>query len=125
MGRNELPTAVQNLIERHLNSAADVDTLLLLYQEDRAWTATAVARELRINPDQTSSILARLARSGLLKAEAESYRFQPRNPALAQAVETLAELYPTYRLAIISLIYARPTWPIKDFSDAFRLRSED
>lgn len=125
MGRNELPAAVRHLIEHHLDSAADVDTLLLLSGTDAPWTAPAVARELRIDGEQAAGILARLSRSGLLRADAESYRYGPRSPKLAQAVASLAQLYPTYRLAIVSEIYARPSGPIRDFSEAFRLRSED
>ena len=125
MGRNDLPASVRNLIQRHLDSAADVDTLLLLSQTDAAWTAPAVARELRIDSDQAAGILARLKRAGLLRVEGESYRFTPRTPTLADAVATLAQIYPAYRVAIVSEIYARPSGPIRDFSEAFRLRSED
>lgn len=125
MARNELPAPVRHLIEHHLESAPDVDTLLLLAREHRNWSASAVASELRIDLDQAANILIRLRRTGLLRAEGEVYRFHPRDPALAEAVAKLAEVYPTYRVAIVSLIYARPTGPIRDFSDAFRLRKED
>jgi hypothetical protein len=125
VARNELPRSVQKLIEQHIHSAADVDTLLLLFQNDQQWTAPAVARELRIDEDQVSDILARLRRRGLLRAEEGSYRFHPRDAGAAGAVAQLAQLYPTYRLAIVELIYARATGPIRDFSNAFRLRREE
>lgn len=125
LGRNELPAAVRDLIEHRLDSAADVDTLLLLCGTESSWTAPAVARELRIDGEQAAGILARLSRVGLLRAEGGAYRYGPKSPKLAEAVATLAELYPTYRLAIVSEIYARPSGPIRDFSEAFRLRSED
>lgn len=125
MARNELPRSVQNLIEQHFHSAPDVETVLLLWREQCGWGAPAVARELRLDLDQTAAILARLHRRGLLQAEGESYRFHPRDPAEAEAVARLAELYPAYRVAIVSLIYARPTGPIKDFANAFRVRKED
>lgn len=125
MSRNELPRSVQNLIQHYFHSAADVDTLLLLCREDRAWTASAVAQEVRIDADQAAAILARLRRRGLLRGEQESYRFHPKDSDLAEAVATLAELYPAYRVAIVSLIYARPTGPIRDFSEAFRFRKEE
>lgn len=125
MAHTELPPPVRDLVEHHLDSAAAVDALLLLCEEDRGWTAVTVARELRIHIDQTMRILTRLTRSGLLKAQDDIFRFEPRTTALADAVALLAELYPTYRVAIVALIYARPTLPIRDFSDAFRLRHED
>jgi hypothetical protein len=124
LGRKELPASVRDLVARHFGSASDVDTLLLLFREDHGWTASTVARELRLNVDQAASILARLSQSGLLKAEGESYLFHPRDPSLVEAVRTLAELYPAYRFAVVSLIYP-PSGSIRDFSDAFRLRKED
>jgi hypothetical protein len=117
--------SVRHLVEHYFDSAADVDTLLCLCREPRRWTPSAVARELHLDVDQAIEILARLGRRGLLWTEGESYRFQPRDAALGEAVAELAALYPTYRIAIVALIYARPTGPIRDFSDAFRLRKED
>lgn len=125
LGRSDLPASVRKLIEHHLDSAADVDTLLLLCQTAAPWSAPAVARELRIDRDQAAGILARLSRVGLLRREGESYRFKPKSATLADAVAALAQLYPAYRVAIVSEIYARPSGAIRDFSEAFRLRSED
>ena len=125
MARSELPRSVQDLLEQRLHSAADVDTLLLLHRDYGPWTGATVARELRIDEDQATEILVRLQRRGLLRSEAGSFCFHPRDPAVAEAVATLAQLFPKYRVAIVALIYARPTGPISDFSNAFRLRSED
>lgn len=125
MTRNELPASVQKLIESHLRSAADVEVVLLLYRTERDWTALDVARELRIDDGQAAEILARLCRRGLLCAVGDRYRYSPRTAALDDGVTMLARLYPTYRVAIVAQIYARPAWPITDFSDAFRLRNED
>ena len=66
-----------------------------------------------------------LARSGLLAREGEAFRLRPRRAGDAELVARLAELYPTYRVAIVSIIFSRPSGPIRDFSDAFRLRDED
>ncbi len=125
LGRYDLPAAVRDLIEHQLDSAADVDTLLLLCATGTPWTGPAVARELKIDAEQATEILVRLCRGGLLRSESEAYRYGPKSPKLTRAVATLAELYPTYRLAIVSEIYARPSGPIRDFSEAFRLRDED
>jgi hypothetical protein len=113
------------LIEHHFNSAADVDALLLLCETDADWTGPAVARSLRIDGEQATAILARLCRGGLLQAEGTAFRYRPKSTKLADAVSTLVRLYPAYRLAIISEIYARPSGPIRDFSEAFRVRNED
>ena len=116
MARKELPTSVQHLVRHHFDSAVDVDTLLLLQRDHRGWTASAVARDLRIDVDQAHNILTRLRRAGLLRAAGDSYRFDPEDPALAGAAATLAQMYRAYRLAIVSLIYERPTGSVSDFS---------
>ncbi len=125
LARTELPRPVRQLIEQHIDSAPDVDTLLLLNRERGPWTAAAVARELRIDEHQAAEILSRMLRRGFLRSEGPAYRFAPRDPAIREAVGMLAQLYPTYRVAIVAMIYARPTGPIRDFSNAFRLRDED
>jgi hypothetical protein len=112
----QLPASVQQLIQGHFASAADVDMLLLLRRDHRGWTAPAIARELRMDAEQAGTILARLHRTGLLRATGGSYWFDPRDPALAGAAATLAQLYPAYRMAVVSLIYGRPTGAISDFS---------
>ncbi len=101
----DLPDSVQRLV-RTLGSAAEIETLLLLSRERHAWTAPGVARKLRFDVDQAAAILGRLSRRNLLLSDGGSYRFHPGNPSEAQAVATLAELYPAYRLAVLSFLYA-------------------
>ena len=127
MSGPELPSEVRALIVRHLTSGAQLEVLLLLHRDrDRAWSAAAVGRELRIDSEQAAWSLSRLARDGLLAGDGESgYRFEPRVRRKANAVDALAALYPTYRVAIISLIFSKPSGPMQDFADAFRLREED
>ncbi len=127
MSSAELPSEVRAFIVRHLSSGAQLQVLLLLHREpDRVWQAAAVGRKLRIDPEQAGWALAGLAADGLLVGGDESgYRFEPRLRRKGRAVDALAALYPAYRVAIISLIFSKPSGPMRDFSDAFRLREED
>ena len=127
MSGPELPSEVRAFIVRHLTSGAQLEILLLLHrQRDRSWSAAAVGRELRIDAEQAAWSLSRLADDGLLDGDEDAgYRFEPRLRRKASAVDALAGLYPTYRVAIISLIFSKPSGPMQDFSDAFRLREED
>ncbi|HEY3239881.1 MAG TPA: hypothetical protein VGL92_09985 [Acidimicrobiia bacterium] len=127
MSSPELPSEVRAFIVRHLSSGAQLEVLLLLHRHpDRSWAAAAVGRELRIDKEQAGWALSRLAADGLFGGDEESgYRFEPRLRRKAGAVDALAALYPTYRVAIVSLIFSKPSGPMRDFSDAFRLREEE
>jgi hypothetical protein len=112
-------------IERHLTTAAQVDVLLLLHRERQAWAAAAVAKELRIDAHQAEHLMVLLAKAGLLQKDDDVFRYAPRTAALAARVDDLAEQFPAFRVAIISLIFAKPGASLRSFSDAFRIRDED
>jgi hypothetical protein len=124
LGQDGIPATLRRFIERHLVSGSHVEVLLLLWtRRERAWTATEVSRELRIDADQAGQILTRCAHSGLVRQLDSRYRYSPRTAMVGAQVEALAQLYPAYRLAVLSIIYARPNAPIRDFSEAFKLRA--
>lgn len=126
MGQTKLPKDVENFVERHLSAAAQAEALLLVYRErDKSWTASAVGEQLRIDAEYAEQLLAPLAADGLLQRKGDAYRYGPRTTPLAAAVDAFVAAYPNYRVAIISLIFSKPRPSIRDFSDAFRLRSED
>ena len=76
-------------------------------ERPRAWASRAVARRLRIDPDQTEGILAGLDRSGLVRRHGRSFEYDPRGEEAAGAVETLADVYPRYRHRIIDIIFTK------------------
>lgn len=127
MSGTELPSEVRAFIVRHITSGAQLEILLLLHRDRaRTWTAGAVGRELRIDAEQAAWSLSRLVADGLLAGDDETgFRYEPRLRRKAAAVDGLAALYPTYRVAVISLIFSKPSGPMQDFADAFRLREED
>jgi hypothetical protein len=94
-------------------------------QPDGGWTAASVGRQLRVDAEQAAVALGHLARSGLLARDGEAFRLRPKRDRDAELVARLAKLYPNYRVAIVSAIFSKPSGPIRDFSDAFRLRDED
>ena len=122
----EFPREVQAFVERHLTSGAQLEVLLLLHADPgRAWPAAAVGRQLRIDGDQAEAALASLAADKLLVRDEGGYRFAPDRPKKASLVDALARLYPTYRLRIVSFIFSKPARPLREFSDAFRLREDE
>jgi hypothetical protein len=66
--------------------------------------------------------------AGGLAAAAEGtpaqFRYAPRTPDLAGAVEELAQAYADRRVSVIGLIFAKPTDKLRSFADAFRIRKD-
>lgn len=108
MARAGVPDEVHELIHDHLGTNSGVDVLLLLHRRPgQSSTPAAVARELRIHPDQAAGILARLAETGLLRAEGAAYRYCPVDERLGHAVDALSALHPSYRVAIADIILGK------------------
>lgn len=113
-------------IEGCFTTAVQVEVLLLLHRDkEQAWSATAVSRELRIDPEHASAAITHLASNELLLSTDGGYRLGPLRKRDSELVDAVAALYPSYRVAIISIIFSKPSGPIRDFSEAFRLREED
>lgn len=125
LDRVELPATLRTFVERHFTAAAQVEILLLLHRAREGWTAVGVARELRFHTDQARQLLTELTKGGLVDEDDGTYHYAPRTAELGGSVDALAEFYPSFRTAIISLIYSKPDRSIRDFSKAFRLRDED
>ena len=100
-----LPGEVRALVARYFETGSDVDVLLLLHFERAAWSAPAVAERLHLHQDQAQSILHRLAAAGLLHHDSGFYRYGPAHPATSSAIDAMARLHPTYRVAIAKLIF--------------------
>ena len=100
-----LPGEVRALVARYFETGSDVDVLLLLHFERAAWSPGAVAERLHLHRDQAQSILNRLAAAGLLHHDSGFYRYGPVHPAASSAIDAMARLHPTYRVAIAKLIF--------------------
>jgi hypothetical protein len=128
MTSDELPEAVTSFIAGHIDSAVQLELLLLTHRtRGKFWDAAAVAAELKIDAGWAGSQLARLCEQGLLRCTAEpaqAYEYGPSTPELDAAVAALAVAYADRRVSVISLIYSKPADNLRAFADAFRLRKE-
>ena len=67
-----------------------------------------MARQLRINTDQTGGILEGLHRHELIRREGSDFEYGPGDEEAARLVDTLARLYRIYRFRIAVLIFSAP-----------------
>jgi hypothetical protein len=130
---NGISPAVTAFLREHVSSIEILEVLLLFHADPaRAWTADAVAAELRLQPRSVEARCAALLRIGLLVADAKgdakstpSFRFA--SGALAAAVvDELASTYRTRRVSVIELIFSKPPADApRAFADAFVIRKGD
>lgn len=124
-----IPEEVAHLIHESIQSVMEVEILLLMHGRTQVdWSPDEIARALYLDGNSVSDMLTALVRRGLIGARRDGPRtrfvFEPASPEVARAIDTLATTYAERRVAITGLIYAKPQDPLRDFSDAFRLRKE-
>jgi hypothetical protein len=114
---------VQRFIASHIVSVAQLEVLLLLRAAaDKDWTAPEVARALVTQPEAAAGWLSDLAERGLATEGGGRYRYAPPSADVERTVDALAESYAKYRVAVIGLIFGRPSERVTRLADAFRIR---
>ena len=114
------------LISAAIPSVWALEALMVLRRDRRkAWTAEALARELRSNGALMSDMLRRLERTGLAAGAADGFRFSPASQALDQASERLEEAWRKSPVAVVNAIVTTHNSPVQSFADAFRIKKKD
>ena len=111
MSEAALPPSVQRLLMTHIDSIEKLETLLLLQaRTEGAWTAPAVARELRITEASAAARLAELTAGRLLVSERgtpPAYRYSPPRAEDARSVGGVAAAYGGRRGSVITFIFSK------------------
>jgi hypothetical protein len=114
---------VRRFIASHIVSVAQLEVLLLLRAAaDKEWTAGEVARALVTQPEAAAGWLQDLHGRGLATESGDRYRYAPSGGEEERTVDALAESYAKYRVAVIGLIFGRPSEGVTRLADAFRIR---
>jgi hypothetical protein len=123
----KISNEVKQFISVHIQSAAELEILLLLHSErTRGWTAADVAGKLAISTEWAADQLSDLNKRGLLSVNSEfKYKFDPRKVEINSLVDQLAVNYAKSRVSVISLIFSKPSGKIRILADAFKLRADD
>lgn len=125
-----VPHDVQRFIADNIDSAAQLEVLLLLRGEpDREWSAADVSRALVSTPQSAALRLADLDDRRLLARsdgpDGPCYRYAPGGAQADRTIAALAEAYAKRKTAVIRLIFSRPSERVTSFADAFRIRRDD
>ena len=128
VGEEAIPNEVRQFLVDQIDSVMQLELVLLLHAEPaRQWSAADIAAELRVDAGWVASQVDELCRRRILichKAAIAQYQFGPADPGTAGAIATLADLYATHRVSIISMIFSKPVDRLRSFADAFRLRKD-
>jgi hypothetical protein len=120
-----VPAPVKRFIATEIESVEQLEVLLLLRgAADKDWTAKEVARALVTQPESAATWLEKMAGSGILGAQGNSYRYAPPTKTVDETIDRLAESYAKYRVTVIGLIFSKPSERVTLFSDAFRIRRQ-
>jgi hypothetical protein len=124
----DLSPAVRRFIAEHIESAEQLDILLLLHRDpSKSWTALDVSQAIYTVPASATLRLELLVGSGLVASSGASdprYHYAPTSEGLEKQVAELAAAYAADRVAVIKFIFAKPPDALESFSEAFRLKGK-
>ncbi len=123
MGR-ELSNNIKEFIAEHVHSVLQLEVLLLVSQnKDKAWTPAAVGRQLHLSVESAKAQLDGLSPNLLIPPAGDGedlYRYNTSNE-LNQTLSQLATAYSTQRVAVLTLIFAKPVDKVRLFKETFRM----
>ena len=123
----EIPEDVQRFLAEHVESAEQLDALMLLRADPaRAWTADALSQALFSVPVSAARTLERLEERGFAArggGDPAAFRYRAEGPDEPR-VERLAAAYRANRAGVIRQLFARRVDPVRSLADAFRLRKD-
>lgn len=127
MAQTGVPAEVRRFIAAEIESVGQLEVLLLLRgAPDKTWTADEVERALVMQAGSATGWLEQMAGGAFVARQAaRSYRYAPASAEVEQTIDRLAESYAKYRVAVIGLIFSKPSEGVTRFSDAFRIRRKD
>ena len=122
-----VPKETQAFIRAHIRSIRQLEALLWFRENPAPVTASALAREERIDQDMADDLLRSFERSGFADGPDEdgAYRYRPKDREVAAQIDKLAEVYGTYRVSVINLVFAMPSESVQSFADAFKIKRDD
>ena len=119
-----VPDDVRDLILRHIDSVAQLEALLLLRAHPAEFGGRPFNSQRLYAPEgDIVRALARLCADGFLTREHETYRYEC-SAEKRERVDRLAEAYSRHLIPVTNLIHAKPR-NIRQFSDAFKFRTDD
>jgi hypothetical protein len=119
-----IPPHIIRFIRQDIHSVLQLELLLLLREQGREWTPSAVAEVLRISEQYAELALQDLHLRHLVGSGSspETYVYAPTPDERRLLVDELAKHYATSRYTVIELIFSQPGDSARSLAEAFRFR---
>jgi hypothetical protein len=124
-----ISAAVADFVKSHITSVEEMEVMALMHSRPGIpWTVEGLARELGSTTESITGRLVSFIALRIVAARAEGGRqvfaCAPADPDVAALLREVVRTYRERRIAMTTLIYERPTTPLRSFADAFRLRKD-
>jgi DNA-binding IclR family transcriptional regulator len=101
-----------------------LELLLVLHQDQRAWSRAELVSTLRASDLVVAKSLESLVAAGLITLEGDSARYMPASDDIAQNVKKLQNVYAARPDAVRRAIVSAGASGATAFADAFKLRKD-
>jgi predicted DNA-binding transcriptional regulator YafY len=121
-----LPREVMRFIQERIDSVPELEALLMMSEDLRAWSAAEISRRVYVSPEKAAAILEALVRQKLVAPGAAAGVFEFR-PTDEQERDLIAAVMLSYRknLSLIAtLIHEKASGSIREFARAFDLKKD-
>jgi hypothetical protein len=118
-----IPDDVREFVQKHIDSIAQLEALLLLRREKSApWDQTTVAKRLYIADHDAAEVLRELLARGFLKFDGRTFHYQC-STEVDTSVGRVADVYARQLIPMTHLIHNKSS-RIREFANAFKLRKD-
>ena len=129
MADDQMPAPVAEFPDVQIGSLAELEMLILVMDSpERWWDAESAAQKLTVSAAVAQRMLDGFAARNLLDIRITGdvrYRFAPGSPQLMESVRLFSDFYRRMPAAVVRRIARGAPRGIRDFADAFRIRSRD
>ena len=128
MDNFSIPEDVRRFVLTSIPSVPFLEALLLMRANPaQGWSRDTLARRLYVRDKVAEGLLDELCRSGMAAPApgmSDAYCYQPREDALRERIDRLADLYSTHLVEVTHLIHSSLDRKAQQFADAFNWRKD-
>jgi hypothetical protein len=133
MDNAAIPEEIRRFVLTSIPSVPFLEALLLMRAApEQPWSRDSLARRLYVRDKVADALLAELCRAGMAApwpgsrpdAGSDVYCYRPREDALRERIDRLAELYATRLVEVTHLIHSSMDRKAHQFADAFKWRKD-